>query len=176
MRMLPSANPSRYQHQDPSVVTTCTHSRCRNVRCPRGRVRRPRWTPRLDRLPDTACPVVSGRTPSTPPGTPWRTGSDADRERTARKALGHPRSPRPQGGPPGHAEPPPVGPVFAVWQPRLARRWQDCQRDRNHGCDQAATWCRSTVQAAPRRTALLRRIGMRVLRKVMRQRRVRQSW
>ena len=35
------------------------------------------------------------------------------------------------------------------------RRWQHCQRDRNHGSDQAATWCRSTVQGAPRRIALL---------------------
>src|SRR5215216_342717 len=40
------------------------------VRYPRGRVRRPRWTPRSDSLPDTAYPVASGRTPSTPPGTP----------------------------------------------------------------------------------------------------------
>jgi hypothetical protein len=80
-----------------------------------------------------------------------RTGN----RRTAPKAFGHPRSPPPQGGPPGHAEPPPVGPAFAAWQSRLARRWQDCQHDRNHGSDQAATWCRSTVQAAPRRTALV---------------------
>src|SRR5829696_9224417 len=49
------------------------------VQCPRGRVRRPQWTPRSDSLPDTACPVVSRRTPSPPPGTPWRTRSDADR-------------------------------------------------------------------------------------------------
>jgi hypothetical protein len=34
MRILPSANPSRYQHRDPSVVTTCAHTRCRNVRKP----------------------------------------------------------------------------------------------------------------------------------------------
>ena len=33
MRMLPSANPSRYQHPDPPVMT-CTHARCRNVRKP----------------------------------------------------------------------------------------------------------------------------------------------
>jgi hypothetical protein len=59
--------------------------------------------------------------------------------------------------PTGTRRAPPVGPAFAAWQPRLARRWQDCQRDRNHGSDQAATWCRSTVEAAPRRTAVLGR-------------------
>jgi hypothetical protein len=160
--MLPSANPSRYQHRDLSVVATCARARCRNVRkpgpvrCPRGRVRRPRWTPRSDSLPDTACPVdPAGHRPLHPArhGEPeaTRTGSG----RTAPKAFGHPRSPRPQGGPPGHAEPPPAGPAFAARQPRLVRRWQDCQRDRNHGSDQAAAWCRSTVQAAPRRTALV---------------------
>ena len=102
--------------------------------------------------------AVSGRTPSPPPGTPaepeaMRRGNG----RTARKAFGHPRSSR-QGGPPGHAEPSPVGPAFAAWQPRSAPRWQYCQRDRYHGSDQAAAWCRSSVQAAPRRTALLRRL------------------
>jgi hypothetical protein len=170
MRMLPSANLSSYQHRDPSVVTTCT---------PCSMPERPQA-----RSPSDVRAVVSGvhdghpdrtgfRTlpaPSYPAGHrplhPARHGKpEATRtgnRRTARKALGHPRSPRPQGGPPGHAEPPPVGPVFAVWQPRLARRWQDCQRDRNHGCDQAATWCRSTVQAAPRRTALLGSDGWRV--------------
>jgi hypothetical protein len=56
---------------------TCTPARCRNVHKPgppsdaRGRVRRPPWTPRSDRRSDSTCPVVSGRTPSTPPGTPW---------------------------------------------------------------------------------------------------------
>jgi hypothetical protein len=83
----PSANPSRYQHRDPSVVTTCAHARCRNVaslvpvRCPRGRVRRPRWTPRSDSLPDTACPVdPAGHRPLHPArhGEPeaTRTGTD----------------------------------------------------------------------------------------------------
>jgi hypothetical protein len=96
----PFGNPSRYQHRDPSVVTPApvldagTSASLVPVRCPRGRVRRPRWTPRSDRLPDTACPVVFGRTPSTPPGTPWRTGSDADRERTnGTEGVRHPRSP-----------------------------------------------------------------------------------
>jgi hypothetical protein len=81
----PFDQPSRYQHRDPSRRDTCTRARRRNVRkpgpvrCPRGRVRRPRWTPRSDSLPDTACPA--GHRPLHP-GTPWRTGSDADRERT----------------------------------------------------------------------------------------------
>jgi hypothetical protein len=35
-----------------------------------------------------------------------------------------------KGGPP---DAPPVGPAFAAWQPRSARQWQHCQRDRNHG-------------------------------------------
>ena len=134
------------------------------VRCLCGRVRRPRWTPRSDSLPDTACPVdPAGHRPVHPArrGKPeaTRTGNG----RTVRKAFGQPRSPRPQGGPPPHAKPPPVGPTFAAGQPRLARRWQDCQRDRNHGSDQAATWFRSAVQAAPRRTAVLR--GFRVERR-----------
>jgi hypothetical protein len=49
------------------------------------------------------------------------------------------------------------GAGVAAWQPRSAPRWQHCQRDRYHGSDQAAAWCRSSVQAAPWRTALLRR-------------------
>jgi hypothetical protein len=113
----------------------------------------------IGQVPDSTCPPVSGRTPSPPPGMP------ADRKRcgqgngrTARKAFGHPRSPRPQGGPPGHAEPSPVGPAFAAWQPRSAPRWQHCQRNRYHGSDQAAAWWLSAVQAAPWRIALLGRL------------------
>jgi hypothetical protein len=158
----PFGQPSRDQHRDRSVVTPApmldagTSASLVPVRCPRGRVRRPGWTPRSDSLPDTACPVdPAGHRPLHPArhGEPeaTRTGNG----RTARKAFGHPRSPRPQGGPPGHVEPSPAGPAFAAGQPRLARRWQDCQRDRNHGSDQADAWCRSTVQAAPRRTAVV---------------------
>ena len=58
-------------------------------------------------------------------------------------------------GPPGHAEPLRWGRRLRLGKLRLTRRWQHCQRDRNHGSDQAAAWCRSTVQAAPRRIALL---------------------
>jgi hypothetical protein len=80
-QQLPASGPVRRDHLHP-MLDAGTSASPVPVRCPRGRVRRPRWTPRSDRLPDAACPVVSGRTPSTPPGTPWQTGSDADREQT----------------------------------------------------------------------------------------------
>jgi hypothetical protein len=80
-QQLPASGPVRRDHLHP-MLDAGTSASPVPVRCPRGRVRRPRWTPRSDRLPDTACPVVSGRTPSTPPGTPWQTRSDADREQT----------------------------------------------------------------------------------------------
>jgi hypothetical protein len=169
----PSANPSRYQHRDLSVVTTCTHARCRNVRKPGPRPMSVRSCPASTMDATIGQPSGhhmsgrSGRTPSTPPDMPWRTEATwTGNGRTAWKAFGHPRSPRPQGGPLGHAEPPPVGPALAAWQPRLARRRQDCQRDRNHDSDQAATWCRSTVQAAPRCTAVLKRESPGVRRRV----------
>jgi hypothetical protein len=60
-------------------------------------------------------------------------------------------------GPPGHAEPPAVGPAFAAWQTKAGSAMAPLPARRNHGSGQAATWCRSTVQAAPRRTALLGR-------------------
>jgi hypothetical protein len=88
MRMVAFGQPNRYQHREPSVVTTCTRARCRNVRklgprpmstrsCPASN-----WTPRSDSLPEHRLPGHIRRTPSPPPGTPWRTRSDADRERT----------------------------------------------------------------------------------------------
>jgi hypothetical protein len=138
---------------------------CRNVRQPGPRpmstrpCRRPRWTPRSDRFRTAhARPCPAGHRPLHRARQPNRKRCGQGNGRTARKAFGHPRSPRPQGGPPGHAEPSPVGPAFAAWQPRSAPRWQHCQRDRYHGSDQAAAWCRSSVQTAPRRTALLRRL------------------
>jgi hypothetical protein len=157
--------PSRYQHRELSVATTCTRARCRNVRkpgpCPMSARSCPAstWTPRSDRLSDTACPVVSGRTPSTPPGTPWqnrkRRGQGTD-ERHGRRSDILDR--HDQRRPARTRRAPPAGPAFAAWQPRLARRWQDRQRDRNHGSDQAAGWCRSTVQATPWCIALLGRL------------------
>jgi hypothetical protein len=129
------------------------------VRCPLGRVQRPRWSPQSDRFrtpPAPSCPA--GHRPLHPARQPNRKRCGQGNGRTARKAVGHPRSHDHKGGPPDTPSPPPVGPAFAAWQPRLARRWQDCQRDRNHGSDQAAAWCHSSVQAAPRRTALLRRL------------------
>jgi hypothetical protein len=86
MRMLLRPT-SRYQQRDPPVMTTCTHARCRNVRkpgpvrYPRGRVRRPRWTPRSDRFRTTrARSHLAGHRPLHPARHPNR--SDADRERT----------------------------------------------------------------------------------------------
>jgi hypothetical protein len=67
---------------------TCTHARCRNVRKPGPRPMSARSCPasRMDATigqpSGRRLSGRSGRTPSTPPGTPWRTGSDADRERT----------------------------------------------------------------------------------------------
>jgi hypothetical protein len=109
----PFGNPSRDQHRDPSVVTTCTP--CSMPEHPQA------WSPSDVRA------VVSGvhdghpdrtgfRTPPAPsyptghrPLHPARHGKpEATRtgnRRTAPKAFGHPRSPPPQCGPPGHAEP-----------------------------------------------------------------------
>jgi hypothetical protein len=71
------------------------------VRCPRGRVRRPQWTPQSDRFrtpPAPWCPA--GHHPLHPArhGEPkaMRTGNG----RTARKAFGHPRSHDHRCGPP----------------------------------------------------------------------------
>jgi hypothetical protein len=165
----PFGTPSRSQHRDLSGVTPApvvnagTSASLVPVRCPRGRVRRPPWTPRSDRRSDTAPP---GRVrPDTVhcTRTPWRTAGDADRERTNGTAgvrtCSIATTPR---RPARTCRAPHVGPAFAAGQPRLARRWQDRQRDRNHGSDQAAGWCRSTVQAARRRTAVLRSDGWRV--------------
>ena len=76
------------------------------VQCPRGRVRRPRWTPRSDRFRTAhARPCPAGHRPLHRARQPNRMRCGQGNGRTARKAFGHPRSPRPQGGPPGHAEP-----------------------------------------------------------------------
>jgi hypothetical protein len=57
--------------------------------------------------------------------------------RTARQAFGHPRLPRPRRRPAGTRRAPPVGRAFAAWQQGWLGAWQDCQRDRTHGSDQA---------------------------------------
>jgi hypothetical protein len=169
MRLASRPRPTRLPaHPGPDRTDGNAHARLRPTRA--AAEGPPAWSPsnvhaavsgvhdgRHDRTgPDSACPAVSGRTRSPPSARqPNRKRCGQGNGRTARKAFGHPRSPRPQGGPPGHAEPSPVGPAFAAWQPRSVPRWQHCQRDRYHGSDQAAAWCRSSVQAAPRRTALL---------------------
>jgi hypothetical protein len=87
MRMLPSANPSRYQHPDPPVMT-CTHARCRNVRkpgprpisarsCPASTMDATIGQPSGHRMPDRIWPDTVHSTRHA-----TRTGSDADRERT----------------------------------------------------------------------------------------------
>lgn len=69
-------------------VTTYTYARCQDVRKPGPRPMSARFRP--SSTMDTTIGQPSGhrmpsrmrRTPSPPPGTPWRSGSDADRERT----------------------------------------------------------------------------------------------
>jgi hypothetical protein len=156
MRMLPSANPSRYQHRDPSVVTPAPvldagpSASLVPVRCPRGRVRCPPWTPRSDRFPDTARPVVSRPLHPAHHGEPeaTRTGNG----RTARKVLRHPRSPRPQGGPPGHAEPHLWAGVCGL-ATKVGSAMARCQPDRNPRQRPGA--CSVAPSAKPRLGALL---------------------
>jgi hypothetical protein len=159
----PSANPSSYQRRDPPGVTTCTHARCPNVRKPGPRPMSTRSCPastmdamigqpsghRLSRRirPDT---VPSPGTPAEPEA--MRTGertSGTEGSRTSSIATSTKAARR--------DTPSPLlwGRRLRLGKPRLARRWQHCQRDRNHGSDQAAPWRPSTVQAAPWRTALL---------------------
>jgi len=95
------------------------------VQCPRGRVRRPRWTPRSDRFRTAhARPCPAGHRPLHRARQPNRKRCGQGNGRTARKAFGHPRSPRPQGGPPGHAEP-------LLWGRRLRLGNQGRLRDGN---------------------------------------------
>jgi hypothetical protein len=161
----PVGTPSRDQHRDLSGVTTWTRARRRNLRKPGPRPMSARSCPAstMDATIGQAfghrLSGRSGRTPSLHPARHGETGGDADREpttgtqgvRTSSIATTTRR-------PAGTRRAPPVGLAFAAWQPRLARRWQACHRDRDHGSDQAAAWYRSTVQAAPRRTAVLGRL------------------
>jgi hypothetical protein len=72
----------------------------------------------IGQVPDTACPVVSGRTPSTSPGTLWRTQIDADRERAnGTEGIRTSSIARPQRRPAGHSEPS-SGPAFAAYPRR----------------------------------------------------------
>jgi hypothetical protein len=170
MRMLLRPTPAATGSGTPPVMTTCTHARCRNVRAPvpvrypRGRVRHSGWTPPSDSLPDTACPVASGRTPSTPPGTPSpnrkRRGQRTD-ERHGRHSDIPDRHDH-EDSLPGRRTPSSRAGV-AAWQPRSARRWQRASATVTTSVTvKAAAWYCSTAQAAPRRTALLESDGWRV--------------
>jgi hypothetical protein len=162
----PSANLSRSQHRDPPIVTTSTPARCRNVRKPGPRPMSTRSCPastmdatigqpsghrlprriRPDTVPSTRHAMANQKRcgQETNYGTEGtRTSWIATTTKSARRDTPSP----------------------LLWGRRLRlanqgwlRRWQHCQRDRNHGSDQAATWCRSTVQGAPRRIALLGRL------------------
>jgi hypothetical protein len=112
----------------------------------------------IGQVSDNACPVASGRTPSTPPGTPpepKRRGQGTD-ERHGRHSDITDRHDHEDSLPGRRA--PSSGAGVAAWQPRSARRWQHCQRNRDHLSYKAAAWCRSVTQAAPRRIALLRMV------------------
>jgi hypothetical protein len=139
----PFDQPSRYQHRDPSVVTPApvldagTSASLVPVRCPRvvSGVHHGRHDRTGFRTPPAL--VGSSRTPSTAPGTPRRNrerhgqGTDERHGRRSDILDRHDHKAARRDTP----SPPPVGPAFAAWQPRSARRWQDCQRDRNHGSD-----------------------------------------
>jgi hypothetical protein len=117
----PAPGPAHHDHPHPTLDAGTSTSLI-PVRCPRGSVRRPPWTPRSDSLPDTPSSVASGRTPSPPTRHSMPTESDADRDRTNRTAG--PRTPpiaRPQRRPAGHAQPL-LWRRRCGWQPRSARR------------------------------------------------------
>jgi len=170
MRLLPSANLSRSQHRDPPIVTTCTPARCRNVRKPGPRPMSTRSCPastmdatigqpsghRLPRRirPDTVPSTRHAMANQKRCGQEANHGTEGTRTSWIATTTKSARRDTPS-------------PLLWVGVCGLAnqgwlRRWQHCQRDRNHGSDQAATWCRSTVQGAPRRIALLRRSRSRV--------------
>jgi hypothetical protein len=145
-------NPNRYRHRDLSIVTPApvldagTAASLVPVRCPRGRVRRPHG--RHDRTGFRTPPARSYSAGHRPlhPARHGKTGGDADGERTngtegVRTSSIATTTRRPA----RKRRAAPVGAGVCGLAPRLARRWQDCQRDRNHGSDQAAAWCRSTV-------------------------------
>jgi len=163
MRMLAFGQSQPLLASGPPVVTTCAHARCRNVRKP-GPVRCPRS------CPASTMDATIGQ-PSDTAGRSIR----PDTVHSTRHAMAN-RKRRGQGTDERHGRCSDIldrhdhkaahrdtpSPLLWGWRLRLGNQgWlgdgQDCQRDRNHGSDQAATWCRSAVQAAPRRTAVLGR-------------------
>jgi hypothetical protein len=130
--MLAFGQPSRYQRTGTrrSCHDTCPSCAMADVRnLPRSDVRMvscpaSRWTSRSDRLPDTACPVVSGRTRSPPTGTPppkegTRTG-DGPSAAASDVLDRHNYEHRPP------AAGPQVGPPLAAGLPMTAQRRRSC--------------------------------------------------
>jgi hypothetical protein len=155
----PSANPSHDQHRDPPG-----HHHPHLCSMP-GRPQA--WSPSDVRavpsgVHDGRHDRTAFRTPPPPsypaghrPLHPARHGEPeatwTGNGRTARQAFGHPRSPRPQLRPAGHAEP-------LLWGRRLRLGNQGRLGNGNTASatvTTAAAWYRSTVEAAPRRTAVL---------------------
>ena len=155
----PPRRPSRVQRgADSAAAAPWTLDACPSGRLDTGRLD----TGRLDTgRVDAGCPL--DRWDGRPHDGTW-TG-----QRPARPASGHPRNRRPPAGRPDLAGSRRLG---ALGHPERLRRDGTCAAALT-----AAGQLPSTAQqeAAPRRTALLDWIW-RVLRKVMRQRRARQSW
>jgi hypothetical protein len=142
----PFGNPSRYQHRDPSVVTPAplldAETSTSLVPRPMPAVVSGVHHGRHDRTgvrtaPARSCPA--GHRPLHPArhGEPEATRTGNGRRHGRRSDILDRHNHK------------------AAHRDTPARRWQYRQRDRNHGSDQAAAWCRSTAQAAPRRTAVL---------------------
>jgi hypothetical protein len=147
----PCSMPERPQAWSPSMSTrSCPASSTRS--CPASTMDATIGQPSGHRMPRRIRPDT---VPSTRHAS--RTGSDAGRERTNGTEGSRTSSIATTTKAARRDTPSPLlwGRRLRLGKPRLARRWHHCQRDRNHGSDRAAPWCRSTVQAAPRRTALL---------------------
>jgi hypothetical protein len=146
----PAPGPAHHDHPHP-MLDAGTSATLAPVRCPCGSIRRPQWTPRSDSLPDTACrSYPAGHHPLHParpadrklcghgPDEPHGRHSDTLDRPTTKAAR-------------GHAEPTLVasrnaGPIGGLGDGNTA----------SATATTAAAWSRSTVQAAPRRTAVLR--------------------
>jgi hypothetical protein len=156
----PFGQPQPLPASAPVRRDTWTRARCRNVRKPGPRPMSARSCPASTM--DTTIGQASGHRlpghsrPDTVHSTRHalanrkRRGQGTDERHGRRSDILDRHTTR---RPPGHAEPLPVGPALAAWQPRSARRWQDCQRDRNRGSDQALLGV--ALPSKPRLGALL---------------------